>query len=333
MSTSTSQEIKKIAVLTSGGDAPGMNAAIRSVTRTAIANNVDVVGVHNGYEGLVKGDFISLAQGAVANCIQRGGTVLKTKRFVEFKEPSVRQQAKKVLTDNNIDALVVLGGDGSFRGAKLLSEECGVSTAGIPCTIDNDIPGTDYTIGFDTARNTAMQAIDKIRDTAFSHSQNFLVEVMGRASGFLAVDVGIAVGAEFILIPEIDYSVEQLVERIRHRPRLKMGSIIVVAEADDPGRSFSIAKKIQSELDLSYKVCVLGHIQRGGAPTARDRRIASLMGFYAVKNLLAGNSQFMVAQEKSEYSFIDFTSINGEFQSRRLSNTELIDINNVLCDI
>src|SRR3989338_4121726 len=189
---STNPKIKKLAILTSGGDAPGMNAAIRAVVRTAAAYDLEVLGFKDGFQGLTNNDFIIMDQKSVANCIQRGGTILRTVRFPEFKDPKVRSKAIAVLKQHKIDALVVLGGDGSFRGAKLLSEETGIKIIGIPCTIDNDIVGTEYTIGFDTARNTALEAIDKIRDTAFSHSRNFLVEVMGRSSRFLAMDVGIA---------------------------------------------------------------------------------------------------------------------------------------------
>ncbi len=323
--------IKKIAVLTSGGDAPGMNAGIRAVVRTALANGIEPYGVKNGFQGLVENEIEKLNHQSVANCIQRGGTILKTKRYDEFKDPAVRQKAVDVLQQHEIDALVVLGGDGSFRGAKLLAEQSNIKTVGIPCTIDNDIMGTPYTIGFDTARNTALTAIDRIRDTAFSHSVNFLVEVMGRASGFLAMDVGLAGGAEFVMIPELATSTEQLIERISSRSRMKLGSIIVVAEADEAGRSFNISKDIKKAIDIDYKVCVIGHTQRGGTPTVHDRKVASLMGYNAVKFLMAGQSNKMIGYDDEVCFVTDFPSI--EAGSRTLTNEQLFEINNILCDI
>lgn len=323
-------KIMKVAVLTSGGDAPGMNAAIRAVVRTALSEGAEVVGFLDGYKGLVEDNFINMDRKSVANCIQRGGTILRTKRYPEFTDPSVRATAIANLTKHGIDALVVLGGDGSFRGAQLLSEECNIKTIGIPCTIDNDIAGTEYTLGFDTACNTALQAIDKIRDTAFSHSRNFLVEVMGRSSGFLALDVGIAGGAEFIMVPEMQITTDDLVKKIAHRARYKMGSIIVVAEAEKPGRSFTIAEKIRSELNIEYKVAVLGHTQRGGTPSVRDRKVASLMGFHAVKALLAGHTKKMIAYVNEECIEADIPTV--KTKPRRLTNSDVLDINHILCD-
>jgi 6-phosphofructokinase 1 len=322
--------LKRIAILTSGGDAPGMNAAIRGVVRTALAFNIEVMGSLDGYKGLVEDDIIPLTHASVANCIQRGGTILKTSRYPEFKDPKVRARAIANLHKHGIEALVILGGDGSFRGAKILASECDIKTVGIPCTIDNDIRGSAYTIGFDTARNTALQAIDKIRDTAFSHNNNFLVEVMGRSTGFLAMDVGIAGGAEFILVPELNLSVNDLIERISSRTRLKLGSIIVVAEADKPGRSFDIAKQISEKIGINYKVCVLGHTQRGGTPTVRDREIGSLMGYYAVKALLDGEDQKMVAYMHDECILTDFP--DPDLGPRTLDDKMLFEINRILCD-
>ncbi len=322
---------KRIAVLTSGGDAPGMNAGIRAIVRTALANDWEVYGCRNGFRGLVENDLFVLEQSLVANIIQRGGTILKTDRYPEFKQATIRRQAIENLREHGIEALIVLGGDGSFRGAKVLGNEGGIKTIGIPCTIDNDIVGTDYTIGFDTAGNTALKAIDNIRDTAFSHNNNFLVEVMGRSSGFLAMHVGIAGGAEFILVPELDLSVDDLISRIRERQRLKLGSIIVIAEADQPGRSFYMAEKINAELDINYKVCVLGHTQRGGAPTMHDREIASLMGYRAVKALLDNKDQVMVAYKKEHFTLVEFPEL--ETGSRRLGKTQLFHINDVLCHL
>ena len=323
--------IKRLAVLTSGGDAPGMNAGIRAVVRTALANKVEVFGCRNGFKGLVTDDLFELQQSSVANYIQRGGTILKTGRYREFNQAVIRQQAIANLQRHDIEALVILGGDGSFRGAKVLGDESGIKTIGIPCTIDNDIIGTEYTIGFDTACNTALQAIDNIRDTAFSHDNNFLVEVMGRSSGFLAMHVGIAGGAEFILVPEINFSVDDLIARIKERHRLKLGSIIIVAEANQPGRSFSIAAQINSALEVKYKVCVLGHTQRGGTPTMRDREIASLMGYHAVQALLDQQDQVIVAYNQEKCTMVKFP--DPELGSRKLQDMSLFDINNVLCDL
>ncbi len=326
-----SDKIKRIALLTTGGDAPGMNAAIRAVVRTALASDIEVLGAHNGFRGFVEDDFISLQQESVANCIQRGGTILKTARYPSFKEKSIRAKAAANLKQRGIAAIVVLGGDGSFRGAKLLSDEHDIRTVGIPCTIDNDIMGTDYTVGFDTACNTALEAIDKIRDTAFSHDNNFLVEVMGRSSGFLAVNVGIAGGAEFILIPEVDFSAEDLLNQIQQRRRLKQNSIIVVAEGNEPGHSFKLAKAINAKLEQTYRVCVLGHIQRGGAPKMRDRKIASLMGYYVVTALLDGKDQVMVAYNRNAFEYVAFPKV--QTGPRRLTEKTIFDINNILCGL
>ena len=278
--------IKKLLIITSGGDAPGMNAAIRSVLRTALSHGIEVFGCEGGYQGLIEHNVFPMVSKDVANIIQSGGTILKTQRCEAFFQKTVRDQCREYLASLNIDAITILGGDGSFRGALVLEEEGGPRTVGIPCTIDNDIIGTEYTIGFDTACNTALQAIDKIRDTAFSLNRHFLVEVMGRAAGFLAVEVGIAGGAEFILIPEEPMSVEDLVYRLQHRKRKKLASIIVVAEAGETGRSLQLAEKIKELSGISYKVCILGHIQRGGAPTTKDRKMAALMGHHAVEYLI-----------------------------------------------
>lgn len=324
-------DIKKIAILTSGGDAPGMNAAIRAVTRTALSKGCEVFGFLDGYKGLFHNEYEIMKNRSVANCIQRGGTILRTFRFPEFTQPEVRAKAIQNLKQLDIDALVVLGGDGSFRGAKLLSEESDIKTIGIPCTIDNDIVGTEYTLGFDTARNTGLSAIDKIRDTAFSHSRNFLVEVMGRSSGFLAMDVGIGGGAEFIVLPEMKMTSEDLIEKIKTRNRLKMGSIIVVAEAENPGHSFQLAKDIQNTLDIEYKVAVLGHTQRGGVPTLRDRKIASFMGYYAVEALFKGESAIMIGYNEGHYTTTPIPDAN--LEPRRLTDTQVLEINNILCHL
>ncbi len=323
--------MNKMILLTSGGDAPGMNAAIRAVVRCAMHAGVEVFGAYGGYEGIIKGDIQPMGVESVANTILRGGTILHTARFPEFKDAAVRAQAKQRLGELGIDGMVVIGGDGSFRGASMLQSEGGPKVVGIPCTIDNDIPNTEYSIGFDTARNTALEAIDRVRDTAFSLNRNFLVEVMGRASGFLAVDVGIAGGAEFILIPEIPTSIDKIIDRLTHRNRTKLASIIVVAEADDPGRSIQIAEQIKQQSGIIYKVCILGHTQRGGSPTVKDRKVASLMGAKAVDLLLQGKSNQMIAMRGDDLMAVPFPDPGQP--ARRFSNAELLKTNEILCDM
>lgn len=322
-------KIKKLLIVTSGGDAPGMNAAIRGVLRTAVYHGIEVYACRGGYQGLIDQNVFPLVPKDSANSIQRGGTFLKTNRCEAFYNRGVRDTCREYLQTLGIDALAVLGGDGSFRGAVLLENEGGPRTVGIPCTIDNDIIGTDYTIGFDTACNTALQAIDKIRDTAFSLNRHFLVEVMGRAAGFLAVDVGIAGGAEFILIPELPISIDELITHIQNRRRKKLASIIVVAEAGQPGRTFGLAENIKEKSGLSYKVCILGHIQRGGAPTVKDRKIASLMGYQAVECLLQGETQKMVALHEEELKFVPFPDPG--WGARCFQEADLLKINQIIC--
>lgn len=325
--------IKKILILCSGGDAPGMNAAIRAVVRCAIAKGIHVLGAEGGYGGLINEAFVELDQRSVANCLQRGGTFLKTGRCPEFRQKSVRDQCREILRKHHLDGLVVLGGDGSFQGATLLCSEepTNLQVVGIPCTIDNDIPGTDYCIGFDTARNTALQAIDKIRDTAFSTDRNFLIEVMGRASGFLAVDVGIAGGAEMMLIPEFPISTEALIHNIKHSQRHKMASIIVVAEGGKTGHSVQLAEEIKAKTGILYTVCILGHTQRGGSPTAMDRKVAALMGAQAVDALLSGITQKMTASRGNEILMAPFPAL--ERSSDFFADQKLLDLNNILCNV
>ncbi len=321
--------MKKIVVLTSGGDAPGMNAAIRAVVRTACYYGLRVYGARLGYQGLVDETLVPLEPETVANCIQHGGTILKADRCVAFYEKSVRDRCRAFLKSEHIDGLVVIGGNGSFRGAALLSEEGGPAVIGIPGTIDNDIPGTEYSIGFDTACNTALQAIDKIRDTASSHNRNFIVEVMGRKSGFLAVDVGIAGGAEIILIPEFDISVQAIADKLAMHKRPKQSSIIVVAEADTPGRSIQLAEKLEALTEVPYRVCILGHTQRGGSPTTTDRLIASEMGYLAVKSLIEKESHKMVAMKRGEVVLTAFPK-EGDL-TRVFVEKRLLELNDVLC--
>lgn len=321
--------MKKILVLTSGGDSPGMNAAIRAVVRAGIYYGLDVYGARSGYQGLIDQEVMLMTPKSVANCIQRGGTLLKTARALDFKEKKYRDKARAFCESLGIDGMVVIGGDGSFRGATLFEREGGPKCIGIPGTIDNDIIGTEYTVGFDTARNTALEGIDKIRDTASSHKRHFLVEVMGRSAGFLAVDVGIAGGAEVILIPEKPITVERLVELIETPRRHKSSSIVVVAEADNPYRSISLAKEIKDLCGIEYKACVLGHIQRGGAPTAFDRLIASRMGQMAVEMLLEGVTQKMIACVNHQLTMVDFP--DPALGGRRFNDDALLRMNDILC--
>lgn len=285
------KKIKKIGVLTSGGDAPGMNAAIRAVVRCAAYNDIDVVGIKRGYAGLINGEFLKLSRRSVANIIQKGGTFLETSRCSEMFMPEGRKKAIEALQSEDIDACVIIGGDGSFRAAAAMSEESDIAFIGVPGTIDNDIWGTDYTIGFHTAVNTALDAIDRIRDTASAFDRIFFVEVMGRKSGFIALEVGLAGGAEQIIIPEIKTDIEDLCQNLKESfKRGKRSSIIVVAEGNQLEDTINIAKYVEMRLKAECRVCTLGHIQRGGSPTAMDRILASNLGIAAVIGLLGGKA-------------------------------------------
>jgi 6-phosphofructokinase 1 len=304
--------VKAIAVLTSGGDAPGMNAAIRSVVRYGIFSGLDVYGVAKGYSGLLDGQIYPMDLSSVANIIQRGGTILKTDRCDAFFKKSVRREAAHLLFRKNIDGLVVIGGDGSFAGAYLLEKETGLRTVGVPGTIDNDIFGTTDTIGFDTAVNTGIGAIDRIRDTASSHDRLFLVEVMGRNSGFIAVNVGIGGGAETVIVPEEMPSVSEICKTIdRGAQRGKSSSIIVVAEGPKSGLANELASGLKKR-GYKPKVCILGHIQRGGVPTAHDRYLASTMGAQAVRALVEGKTGVMVGIQSGKPILVPFKNIAGK---------------------
>lgn len=299
--------MKHIAVLTSGGDAPGMNACIRAVVRTAAFKNVEVTGVIAGYQGLINGDFKKLDSTAVGNIIQKGGTILKTARSMEFMKPEGRAKAADNMRKQGIEGLVVIGGDGSFKGADVLATEYPkFKVVGIPGTIDNDLFGTDFTIGYDTAINTVVQAVDNIRDTASSHNRLFFVEVMGRDAGLIALRSGIACGAEAILIPETKTHMDKLIAQLeRGWKRQKSGHVIIVAEGDDAGGAFKIAKTVQDRFDkLETKVAVLGHIQRGGNPTCMDRVLATRLGYEATQALLEGENKIMVGQVAGKVSFV-----------------------------
>lgn len=295
--------IKRIGVLTSGGDAPGMNAAIRAVTRTAIFHGLHVTGIRRGYQGMVEGDFIELETKSVANIIQRGGTILKTARSKDFMTKEGMERAYNNLRNAGIDAVVAIGGDGTFRGAhEFTALYPDVKIIGIAGTIDNDLAGTDNCIGYDTALNTVVDAVDKIRDTADSHERLFFIEVMGRDAGFIALRSGIAVGAEDILIPETQSSIDELIEKLeKGRRRNKTSGIIMIAEGDECGGAFAVAEKVKARLpQYDIRVTVLGHIQRGGSPSCMDRVYASQYGYHAVKALLAGKSGIMVGIIKRE---------------------------------
>lgn len=298
-------KIARIGVLTSGGDAPGMNAAIRAVVRTGIYMGLEVYGIRRGYTGMLEGDFFKMESRSVANIIQRGGTILKTARCKEFLTKEGRKKAYENLRAMDIDGLAVIGGDGSFRGAHLLSQEFDIPCVGIPGTIDKDIDGTDFTIGFDTAVNTAVQAIDRLRDTADAHDRLFIIEVMGRDSGYIAMHSGIATGAENILVPERDTNPEEIISSLleKHR-RKKLVNIIVVAEGDQYGAT-ELARLIKERIpDQEARLCILGHIQRGGSPTCFDRLIASRMGYTAVQCLIEGPRNVFVGIINNRVHFV-----------------------------
>ncbi|MBS4063616.1 MAG: 6-phosphofructokinase [Chitinophagaceae bacterium] len=291
-----SKTVTKIGVLTSGGDSPGMNAAIRAVVRTGLYYNLEMFGIMRGYQGMIEDDIIPMHSRSVANIIQRGGTILKTARSKEFFEPEGRKKAYDNLKKHGIDGLVIIGGDGSFRGAQKFSNEFDIPCIGLPGTIDKDIAGSDFTIGFDTAVNTAIEAIDKIRDTADAHDRLFIIEVMGRDAGYIALHSGIATGAEHILIPETKTDIEAVVDSLEEKERRKkLVNMIVVAEGDETGGANEVAAVIKRRLPhMDTRVCILGHIQRGGSPTCLDRLIASRLGFAAVEALLEGKHNNMI---------------------------------------
>jgi 6-phosphofructokinase 1 len=289
--------MKRIGVLTSGGDAAGMNACIRAIVRTGLARGLEVYGIQRGYTGMIGGDMQPLDRRAVANIIQTGGTVLGTSRSEEFKTKEGRAKAVRQLEEGGIEGLVLIGGDGTFRGGTLLQEECGIPVVGIPGTIDNDVYGTDYTIGFDTAVATALDAIDKIRDTAQSQERLFFVEVMGRHTGFITLAVAIAGGAEEMIIPEDPETLDDICHRLEESFKWgKRSAIVVVCEAGQPGRTVGIAEDVSKRLNTPARAVVLGHIQRGGMPTSRDRILASRLGVGAVDALLDGERGVMVGE-------------------------------------
>ena len=290
--------LRRVGVLTSGGDSPGMNASIRAVTRTALYHGLEVIGIRRGYEGLLDGDFVPMTRSTVGGILMHGGTILRTARCPEFMRPEGVNAGVSKLKENDIDALVVIGGDGSFHGALELHKR-GVQVVGVPGTIDNDMAGTDCTIGFDTACNTALECISKLRDTASSHDRMFIVEVMGRHAGFLALETAVACGAEFVLVPEIPADIEAIIKKIHYaKEHGKTHSIIVLAEGVMPAHE--LAGKLKGRCDYDPRIVVLGHIQRGGAPSSFDAVLASRLGYAAVECLLAGQSGMMVGRVKGE---------------------------------
>ncbi|MBI1221746.1 MAG: 6-phosphofructokinase [Bacteroidetes bacterium] len=299
--------MKKIAVFTSGGDSPGMNACIRAVVRAAIYHKIEVYGIRRGFEGMIEGDIEPMLTQSVANIIQRGGTILKTARSKEFMTPAGRKKAYKNLQKHGIEGLVCIGGNGSFTGALKLHEEYGIRCIGAPGTIDNDLYGTDFTIGFDTAVNTALDAIDRIRDTAESHNRTFFVEVMGRDAGFIALQVGIAGGAEAVFVPEVENHKDWIEQLFSKRKRKKSFSIIVVAEGEEEGGAMILAQKVKEKYpEIDPRVTILGHIQRGGTPSSFDRILASRMGVAAVEALLKGETNKAVGIVNNQETLTPF---------------------------
>ena len=325
----TKTNIKKIGVLTSGGDAPGMNAALRAVVRACKYYDIQSIGIKHGYEGLIQNDMIELGPRSVKNIINQGGTILKTARSEEFRTTEGRKTAYENVLKNEIDALVIIGGDGSFTGANKFHEEFGIPFIGVPGTIDNDIFGTDYTIGYDTALNTVVEAVDKLRDTATSHNRVFFVEVMGRDAGFIALNSGIASGAQDILIPEQKDSVEELCESLeRSAESGKNSSIVVIAEGEQLGGVYEIAKKVKEKhQEYDIRVTVLGHIQRGGSPTCQDRVLASRLGIAAVEGLLEGKTNLMAGIRSNK---VMFTPIEEAIKKHNEIDEELIKVANIL---
>jgi len=324
--------MQHIAVLTSGGDAPGMNACIRAVVRTAIYHNCKISGVIGGYEGLIHNELKELSSADVGNIIQRGGTILKTARSLRYKTEEGLDTAYQNLKTRGVDGLVVIGGDGSFRGAEALAKKYpDIKVIGIPGTIDNDLFGTDFTIGYDTAINTVVQAVDNIRDTAISHNRLFFVEVMGRDAGLIALRSGIACGAEAILIPETTTYIDKLVEVLeRGWSRKKTGCVIIVAEGDDAGGAYKVAEIVKAKFNkYETKVAILGHIQRGGSPTCMDRVLATRLGYEAVTSLLEGRNRIMVGQVAGKVTHIALTKAvkhNSEINETILQIAEIMSL-------
>lgn len=317
--------MKKIGILTSGGDAPGMNAAIRAITKAAMHYGIEAVGIRDGFEGLMNGRFINMKYTDVDNIIQRGGTILGSARCPEFKDPEARKSAVAHVKEAGIDGLIVIGGDGSFRGANVLAKEVDIPVIGLPGTIDNDLYGTEATIGYDTALNTIVEAVDKIRDTATSHKRVFFVEVMGRDSGFLALNSAIASGAESVLIPETITDIVAIANQIKSQNKGRRSSIIIVAEGDEEGGAMDIMRKIKPHLeDFKLRTTILGHIQRGGSPSYYDRALATRSGIMAVELLMAGVTEKMVGIKADELITVDFKDAIEKKAMPKIEREELL---------
>lgn len=325
------QEIECLGVYTSGGDAPGMNACLRAVVRTALANDLEVMGIRRGYEGMIEGDLVEMERRSVSNILQSGGTILKSARSEAFYSEEGRRQAAENLHEHGVDALVPIGGDGTFRGASKLSDEHSVRIVGCPGTIDNDLYGTDQTIGYDTALNTAIENIDRIRDTADAHNRLFLIEVMGRDAGFIALNCGIGGGAELVLIPETMTEMDMVKERIHSlMSAQRRSTIVVVAEGDELGGAHGIEEALRDDPDFSdieLRSAILGHTQRGGAPTASDRVLASRLGVAAVEALLDGHSDVMVGLANGE---IKHTPLSNVYGRRKSIDYDLLKLTQIL---
>lgn len=324
------KKINKLAVMTSGGDSPGMNAAIRSVVRTCAYYKIDCLGIYRGYQGMIEGDFTSLTARSVNNIINKGGTILKSARSDEFRTTEGRKKAYQNLIKENIDGLVVIGGDGSFTGAVIFNKEYNFPVVGIPGTIDNDIFGTSHTLGYDTALNTAVEAIDKIRDTASSHNRLFFVEVMGRDAGFIALNAGVGAGAEEILIPEENLGLERLLESlIKSRKSGKSSSIVVVAEGDKSGKNvFELAKYVEDNMpEYDVRVSVLGHMQRGGSPSCFDRVLACRLGVKAVEILIDHKTNLMVGLKNNK---LITTDLEEAITGGHSINNELLRVSDIM---
>lgn len=318
--------MKKIAVLTSGGDAPGMNACIRAVVRTAMCKNLEVIGIMKGYKGLIEGEFKKLESHSVSNIIQLGGTILRSSRSEQFRTLEGRKRAYENLKKQGIEGLVAIGGDGTFKGAHIFMQEHDIPIVGVPGTIDNDLFGTDFTIGYDTAINTAMDAIDKIKDTAHSHDRLFFIEVMGRDAGFIALRTGIATGAEAVLIPETKTNIDTLIETLEIGVK-KNSSIVVVAEGDELGGALKIAKDVANRFDnYDIRVSILGHMQRGGKPSCMERVRASRFGMEAVNALLMGLRDVMIGQIHNDIAYTPFERAIKHSQEMNPLMLEMLEI-------
>ncbi|MGN5954479.1 6-phosphofructokinase [Sphingobacterium lactis] len=324
------KQIQRIGVYTSGGDAPGMNAAIRAVVRTALYNDIKVTGIYRGYEGMIEGDFKEMVSRSVSSILQKGGTILKSARCPEFRTPEGRKKAYDNVKEAGIDALVAIGGDGTFTGADIFSKEYDIPVMCIPGTIDNDLYGSDYTLGFDTANNTVIDAIDKIKDTAASHNRLFFVEVMGRDSGCIALNAGVAGGAEAILLPEKDTAIDELIDMLETaKDQNKTSMIVIVAEGDKNGGAYHVAQRVNEKFDyFDTKVSILGHLQRGGSPSSFDRVLATRMGYFAVNELLKGNRSATVGIRGSK---IISTTLEEALRGKEFKlDEELVTISQVM---